>query len=179
MVSLVKRHRLATPIECGSRLEKHYIHYDMASSIILFVSCLAEHRAHDCRRRSSGGTWTRATWNTQPYRHLPALCSYRPSSRPNGVDWTLVRRASTMAESPQHNTRELTREMLLAVLNHFSTLLPNKFNNMPVRLVVHGGACMLLHPDLDRLASQTPLFLLSPRVGHSFRYCLNHHNASR
>jgi len=79
------------------------------------------------------------------------------------VDWTLVRRASTMAESPQHNTRELTREMLLAVLNHFSTLLPNKFNNMPVRLVVHGGACMLLHPDLDRLASQTPPFLLSPR----------------
>ncbi|KAF8334347.1 hypothetical protein F5887DRAFT_868956, partial [Amanita rubescens] len=65
--------------------------------------------------------------------------------------------------SPQHNTRELTREMLIAVLDHFSTLLPNKFNNMPVRLVVHGGACMLLHPDLDRLASQTPPFLLSPR----------------
>lgn len=74
-----------------------------------------------------------------------------------------MRRASTMAESPQHNTRELTREMLLAVLDHFSTLLPNKFNNMPVRLIVHGGACMLLHPDLDRLASQTPPFLLSPR----------------
>lgn len=64
-----------------------------------------------------------------------------------------------MADSAHHNHRELTREMLLAVLDHFSTLLPAKFNNALVRLVVHGGACMLLHPDLDRLAAQTPPFL--------------------
>jgi hypothetical protein len=67
-----------------------------------------------------------------------------------------------MTDSAHHNQRELTREMLLAVLDHFSTLLPGRFNNTPVRLVVHGGACMLLHPDLDRLAAHTPPFLLSP-----------------
>lgn len=45
------------------------------------------------------------------------------------------------------NEVEMTREMLSQVLTYFSTLIPSQFPR-PVRLVVHGGACMLLHPGL-------------------------------
>jgi hypothetical protein len=48
----------------------------------------------------------------------------------------------------------MNREMLIMVLTHFSTFIPSRFNNRPVRLVVHGGACMLLHPGLYNLALQ-------------------------
>ena len=57
------------------------------------------------------------------------------------------------APIPPRNETEMTREMLIMVLTHFSTLIPSCFNR-PVRLVVHGGACMLLHPGLYNLALQ-------------------------
>jgi hypothetical protein len=60
------------------------------------------------------------------------------------------------APLPPRNEKELTREMLITILTYFSTLLPTKFNGMPVRLVAHGGACMLLHPGLYTLAQQQP-----------------------
>jgi hypothetical protein len=55
---------------------------------------------------------------------------------------------------PPRNETELNREMLIMLLIHFSTLIPSRFNGLPVRLVVHGGACMLLHPGLHSLALQ-------------------------
>jgi len=57
------------------------------------------------------------------------------------------------APIPLRNEKEMNREMLIMVLTHFSTLIPSCFNR-PVRLVVHGGACMLLHPGLYNLALQ-------------------------
>ena len=48
----------------------------------------------------------------------------------------------------------MTRDMLITVLNHLSLLLPQRFGHYAIRLVVHGGACMLLHPSLHQLAQQ-------------------------
>ncbi|TFK71842.1 hypothetical protein BDN72DRAFT_764310 [Pluteus cervinus] len=57
---------------------------------------------------------------------------------------------------PPRNEKELSREMLISILNYFSTLIPVHFNGRPVRLIVHGGACMLLHTQLIQLANQQP-----------------------
>jgi hypothetical protein len=67
---------------------------------------------------------------------------------------------------PPRNETELSREMLIMVLTYFSTLIPSHFNGLPVRLVVHGGACMLLHPGLHNLALQ--LQHLSTTPNNSF-----------
>jgi hypothetical protein len=54
---------------------------------------------------------------------------------------------------PPRNSVDLSREQLITVLTYFASLLPTHFS-LPVRLVVHGGACMLLHPTLYNLAQQ-------------------------
>ena len=46
----------------------------------------------------------------------------------------------------------MTREMLIIVLEYMSTLLEAEFGGLPIRLVAHGGACMLLHQGLYDLA---------------------------
>ncbi|KAI0324222.1 hypothetical protein GY45DRAFT_1331763 [Cubamyces sp. BRFM 1775] len=48
---------------------------------------------------------------------------------------------------PEHNEVLLTRDMLLSALNYLSNLLLSAFG-ATVRLVVHGGAVMVLHPQL-------------------------------
>ncbi|KAK1219547.1 hypothetical protein PQX77_017735 [Marasmius sp. AFHP31] len=53
---------------------------------------------------------------------------------------------------PPKNHREMTREVLIMVLEHMSALLEAEFGGVPIRLVAHGGACMLLHPGLYDLA---------------------------
>jgi len=60
----------------------------------------------------------------------------------------------TEAPIPPRNETDMNREMLIMVLTHFSTLIPSRFNGLPVRLVVHGGACMLLHTGLYNLAQK-------------------------
>lgn len=57
---------------------------------------------------------------------------------------------------PEKNNVEMTRDMLIQVLEYFSTIVPPYFDNRPVRLVIHGGACMLLHPRLFPL-TQSPM----------------------
>ncbi|KAF7416382.1 hypothetical protein PC9H_002647 [Pleurotus ostreatus] len=57
---------------------------------------------------------------------------------------------------PEKNNVEMTRDMLIQVLEYFSTIVPAYFDNRPVRLVIHGGACMLLHPRLFPL-TQSPM----------------------
>jgi hypothetical protein len=57
------------------------------------------------------------------------------------------------------NDIDLNRESLIAILNHFSQLLETAFERRPFRLVVHGGACMLLHPRLYELSRQQHKFL--------------------
>jgi hypothetical protein len=72
-----------------------------------------------------------------------------------------------MSALPAKNTVEMTRHTLLRVLDQFSVLLEEWFdfppvpligigNNDPqaIRLVVHGGACMLLHSQLYALSEQ-------------------------
>jgi hypothetical protein len=46
---------------------------------------------------------------------------------------------------PEHNNVLFTQEMLLTVLRDLSTRILQLFSG-PIRLVVHGGAVMLLHP---------------------------------
>jgi hypothetical protein len=48
---------------------------------------------------------------------------------------------------PEHNETLLTRDMLLTVLADISPRILTLFQR-PIRLVVHGGAAMLLHPGL-------------------------------
>lgn len=55
---------------------------------------------------------------------------------------------------PPRNEMDLTREQLIDVLTHMSNLLDREFQQVQVRLVVHGGACMLLHPGLHELSQQ-------------------------
>ncbi|KAL4261085.1 hypothetical protein AB1N83_007430 [Pleurotus pulmonarius] len=58
---------------------------------------------------------------------------------------------------PEKNNVEMTRDMLIQVLEYFSTIVPAYFDNRPVRLVIHGGACMLLHPRLYPLTQSPPM----------------------
>jgi hypothetical protein len=83
-------------------------------------------------------------WPTQPQfnaraRFQPVLPSYIPES-----DNSL----------PPHNDVELSREMLIKVLEYFSQLVAQVFTGRSIRMVVHGGACMLLHSGLYGLSQQ-------------------------
>lgn len=62
------------------------------------------------------------------------------------------------------NHVDLSRDRLILVLNYFSYLLASAFNNRPLRLVVHGGACMLLHPGVYALSLEQKDYL--PRLPH-------------
>jgi hypothetical protein len=44
--------------------------------------------------------------------------------------------------------------MLIDVLEYFSQLVAQLFTGRTIRMVVHGGACMLLHPGLYSLSQQ-------------------------
>jgi len=59
-----------------------------------------------------------------------------------------------LAPIPPRNEQELTRKALLKVLDYFSQLVAQHFSGRPIRLVVHGGACMLLHEGLYKLSLQ-------------------------
>jgi hypothetical protein len=59
-----------------------------------------------------------------------------------------------LATIPPRNEQELTRKALLKVLDYFSQLVLQYFSGRPIRLVVHGGACMLLHEGLYKLSLQ-------------------------
>ncbi|KAJ7214247.1 hypothetical protein B0H12DRAFT_1242186 [Mycena haematopus] len=57
---------------------------------------------------------------------------------------------------PQRNMRSLDRDGLIRILDFFSTLIPARFGTrQQIRLVIHGGAVMLLNADLARLAAAT------------------------
>ena len=58
------------------------------------------------------------------------------------------------APLPLHNEVELSREMLIDILEYFSQLVAQLFAGRTIRMVVHGGACMLLHPGLYNLSQQ-------------------------
>jgi len=58
------------------------------------------------------------------------------------------------APIPPHNEVELNRDLLIRILEYFSQLVAQLFAGRTIRLVVHGGACMLLHPGLHSLSQQ-------------------------
>ncbi|KAJ7654242.1 hypothetical protein B0H17DRAFT_957002 [Mycena rosella] len=63
---------------------------------------------------------------------------------------------SSFGGVPPRNARSLDGDGLMQVLDFLSTLLPARFGPArQVRLVIHGGAVMLLNPDLARLAAET------------------------
>lgn len=59
--------------------------------------------------------------------------------------------------APRNNV-DLSREMLFTVLEHLSTVIHSEFAGMPLRLVAHGGACMLLHNGLYELANRKAMY---------------------
>lgn len=56
-------------------------------------------------------------------------------------------RRSSSSTLPEHNDVILTREILIGALHDLSVRLQSYFSST-VRLVVHGGAIMVLHPLL-------------------------------
>ncbi|KAJ3759405.1 hypothetical protein EV361DRAFT_793372 [Lentinula raphanica] len=62
--------------------------------------------------------------------------------------------------SPRNNV-EFSRELLYNVLEHLSIAIASEFAGTPIRLVAHGGACMLLHPILHELAIRKERYHLS------------------
>ncbi|KAJ7127872.1 hypothetical protein C8R44DRAFT_873646 [Mycena epipterygia] len=63
---------------------------------------------------------------------------------------------SAFGAVPQRNTRSLDRGALVQILDFFSTVIPARFGNgQQIRLVIHGGAVMLLNADLAQLAAAT------------------------
>ena len=57
----------------------------------------------------------------------------------------------------EHNTVPLTHPLLQSALNDLSQRLQHSFGPAaPVRLVIHGGAFMVLHPSLTRCRQSTP-----------------------
>jgi len=52
------------------------------------------------------------------------------------------------------NYYAFTRETLLQVLEKLSQLIDSEFTGMPLRLVAHGGACVLLHSGLHTIADR-------------------------
>jgi hypothetical protein len=62
--------------------------------------------------------------------------------------WSHTRPSTApLAQLPEHNEKLLTRENLINILADFSSRIFQLFQS-PIRLVVHGGAVMLLHPGL-------------------------------
>ncbi|KAF8151449.1 hypothetical protein B0H34DRAFT_727627 [Crassisporium funariophilum] len=84
-------------------------------------------------------------WPMPPHHNARPSFQYGPPSHTNpmGPD----------APIPPRNEVDLTRDMLGIILEHFSQLVAQHFGR-PIRLVVHGGACMLLHPGLYQLSQQ-------------------------
>jgi hypothetical protein len=63
---------------------------------------------------------------------------------------------SALGGVPQRNTRSLDRVALLQILDFFSNLLAARFGTgRQIRLVIHGGAVMLLNEELAQLAAAT------------------------
>ncbi|KAJ7044608.1 hypothetical protein C8F04DRAFT_591773 [Mycena alexandri] len=57
---------------------------------------------------------------------------------------------------PQRNMRSLDQVALVQILDYFSQLLPRRFGTgRQIRLVIHGGAVMLLNAGLAQLAAAT------------------------
>ncbi|KAJ7457455.1 hypothetical protein FB451DRAFT_594592 [Mycena latifolia] len=80
--------------------------------------------------------------STHPYATPPRLSPVPGPSAFSGV--------------PPRNARSLDGDALVQILDFLSTLLPARFGNgQQIRLVIHGGAVMLLNADLARLADET------------------------
>ncbi|KAG1728396.1 uncharacterized protein EDB91DRAFT_1162171 [Suillus paluster] len=58
-----------------------------------------------------------------------------------------------MSSSPPHNEVQLSREFLLALLSELSVLVFQEFG-CQIRLFIHGGAVMILHPHLSTSSSR-------------------------
>ncbi|KAJ7440288.1 hypothetical protein B0H11DRAFT_1883191 [Mycena galericulata] len=84
---------------------------------------------------------------SSPPRHSPhPQINHHPSPGPG----------PSFGGVPPRNSRSLDRDALVQILNFLSTLLPARFGNgKQIRLVIHGGAVMLLNTELAQLAAVT------------------------
>ena len=94
-------------------------------------------------RQQSATAWPAASappqFNARSTRFQPGPPTYIPESE---------------SPLPPHNDVELSRDMLIEILEYFSQLVGQLFAGRSIRMVVHGGACMLLHPGLYSLSLQ-------------------------
>lgn len=89
-----------------------------------------------------------------------ALAHRQPVSMPMPTvpNFGLPQAASTLpmvsAGYPPINEVDMTRDLLRRALEHLSVVIarPEHFGGRPIRLVVHGGACMLLHEGLQSIS---------------------------
>ncbi|KAF7341920.1 hypothetical protein MSAN_02047900 [Mycena sanguinolenta] len=85
-----------------------------------------------------------------------ALGSGRSPPQPSRQQSPVPAGPSAFGGVPPRNARSLDRETLIQILNFFSTLIPAKFGaRQQIRLVIHGGAVMLLNAELAQLAAVT------------------------
>lgn len=105
-------------------------------------------------RRQGAIAWpAQPQFNARPHPHFqPGPPAYIPEST-----------VPPDSPIPPHNERELNRDMLITILEYFSQLVAQLFTSRSIRMVVHGGACMLLHPGLFNLSQQQSCMSSLPR----------------
>ncbi|TFK22511.1 hypothetical protein FA15DRAFT_517106 [Coprinopsis marcescibilis] len=106
--------------------------------------------------------WAHAHHQHQHHHHLNSSSSSSTSTAtaaalvatPPGAGAAGVAAPGARKEIPKRNEVPFNREGLIPILEFFSQCVGAAFNNRQIRLVVHGGACMLLHDMLHRLSTQ-------------------------
>ncbi|KAJ7753601.1 hypothetical protein DFH07DRAFT_823835 [Mycena maculata] len=92
-----------------------------------------------------------------PFSALAAPPSSSPRRTPHPASHSHPQVQSPGPAVPPRNTRSLDRTSLIQILTFLSTLLPARFGTArQIRLVIHGGAVMLLNESLARLAASSP-----------------------
>ncbi|KAJ7053801.1 hypothetical protein C8F01DRAFT_549894 [Mycena amicta] len=97
--------------------------------------------------------------NPSPSHHQLAMASFPAFGHAHPVAQPQPQpSSSSFGGIPAKNTRPLDRDALLRVLDFFSTCIAVQFGanpSRPIRLVIHGGAVMLLNAELSQLAAAT------------------------
>ncbi|KAF5313814.1 hypothetical protein D9758_018714 [Tetrapyrgos nigripes] len=94
--------------------------------------------------------------NPQQYQQYPSGFghpNFLHQYPPNVQSTQALQPAGSYVPPPQ-NYYAFTRETLIQVLEKLSELVEAEFRGLPIRLIVHGGACVLLHSGLHEIADR-------------------------
>lgn len=89
--------------------------------------------------------------------------SQMPIPQVHSLQSTIAMPHPVLSALPRRNEVDLSRERLIEILESFSQIVASQFQH-PIRLVVHGGACMLLHPLSYQASLEQKEYL--PRLSH-------------